>query len=352
MIRSAAALPLLLVVCLCRADGARAPSAAAGELLVPRDRSSTDDSVSTWLSATHGFRGLAQQQQQEHAGAARAVRARPQRRRTADPPLPMIPMLIKHRLNLSADELNPFLLPAHAFPIERGICGQWVQDYIRLHNDILAGRWVPARTPCRQQGQPPAPGSAAGQGSHRRQPHATRTHPARAQPPPPPATTGSSQVPLLHPKPPADIPPPPLHACRRPARYTIMTSASSGLADRLVSATSIFLHAVLTGRAFQYEWRGEHTLWGALRWGGAGAEAAAAAAAAALRVGRALGLQRCLVAGARETGTQGVGWVGACRRGPGPCPLSAAAPPASAGPPTSTGATQPPKGACQRRRCC
>jgi hypothetical protein len=37
-------------------------------------------------------------------------------------------------------ELNPTLLPRHVYPIERGICGSWINDYVKLHADITAGR--------------------------------------------------------------------------------------------------------------------------------------------------------------------------------------------------------------------
>jgi hypothetical protein len=54
-------------------------------------------------------------------------------------------------------------------------------------------------------------------------------------------------------------------AGRRPPRFAIMVSNQSGLADRLGATVSVFLYALLTGRAFQYRWQGQHELWHALR---------------------------------------------------------------------------------------
>jgi hypothetical protein len=81
----------------------------------------------------------ADQQQEGSSGRGRLHR-RPGER--ADPPLSMIPAILERHLNLSADQLNPVLLPSHAYPIERGLCGHWVHAYARLHADILAGRWA------------------------------------------------------------------------------------------------------------------------------------------------------------------------------------------------------------------
>jgi hypothetical protein len=80
---------------------------------------------------------------------------------------------------------------ARAFPVERGICGNWMANYSKLHADILAGK--------------------------------------------------------------------------APQRFAIMMSNQSGLADRLSSTITVFLYAVLTGRAFQYHWIGKHDLWKALK---------------------------------------------------------------------------------------
>ncbi len=94
-------------------------------------------------------------------------------------------------LTLGPDDLNPISLPADVYPIERGICGSWVQAYVRLHSDIIAGKLPP--------------------------------------------------------------------------RYAIMMSDSSGLGDRLTSSVTIALYAILTKRAFLYDWRGNHDLWNAFR---------------------------------------------------------------------------------------
>jgi hypothetical protein len=92
---------------------------------------------------------------------------------------------------LAPDDLNPITLPADVYPIERGICGGWVQAYVKLHSDIITGKLPP--------------------------------------------------------------------------RYAIMKSDSSGLGDRLTSSIAVALYAVLTNRAFLYDWRGKHKLWNAYR---------------------------------------------------------------------------------------
>ena len=65
-------------------------------------------------------------------------------------------------------------------------------------------------------------------------------------------------------------------SCRRRARYAIMVSKKSGLGDRLTCAVSVALYAVLTGRAFQYDWHGQHSLWNAYRSGHSRASGATA----------------------------------------------------------------------------
>lgn len=50
-----------------------------------------------------------------------------------------------------------------------------------------------------------------------------------------------------------------------PPHYAIMMSESSGLGDRLTSSIAIALYAILTKRAFLYDWRGKHNLWNAYR---------------------------------------------------------------------------------------
>ena len=52
-----------------------------------------------------------------------------------------------------------------------------------------------------------------------------------------------------------------------PQRYAIMRSKKifeNGLADRLSSSVSILLYAILSGRAFQYDWEGDWPLWESL----------------------------------------------------------------------------------------
>ncbi|WIA14793.1 hypothetical protein OEZ85_003277 [Tetradesmus obliquus] len=77
------------------------------------------------------------------------------------------------------------------YPIERGTCGTWMQQYAQLHRDILQGR--------------------------------------------------------------------------KPARYSIFRQDRNGLTDRLVSSVSVFLHALLTDRAFLFDWSGRGNLWDAYR---------------------------------------------------------------------------------------
>jgi hypothetical protein len=43
-------------------------------------------------------------------------------------------------------DLNPAFLPQWTYPIERGICGNWMQPYAQLHRDILQGRRPPRYT--------------------------------------------------------------------------------------------------------------------------------------------------------------------------------------------------------------
>ncbi|GFR51190.1 hypothetical protein Agub_g13533 [Astrephomene gubernaculifera] len=45
------------------------------------------------------------------------------------------------------------------------------------------------------------------------------------------------------------------------SRYTVMRSSESGLGDRLGCSLTVFLHALLSNRAFEYEWYGHHVLW-------------------------------------------------------------------------------------------
>lgn len=45
-----------------------------------------------------------------------------------------------------------------------------------------------------------------------------------------------------------------------PQRYAVMASYASGLGDRLISTVSVILYAVLTERAFMYDWHGKHDL--------------------------------------------------------------------------------------------
>jgi hypothetical protein len=52
---------------------------------------------------------------------------------------------------------------------------------------------------------------------------------------------------------------------RRPPRYSIFRQDNNGLTDRLVSSVSVFLHALLTDRAFLFDWSGQHHLWDAYR---------------------------------------------------------------------------------------
>uniref|UniRef100_A0A383WNA6 Uncharacterized protein n=1 Tax=Tetradesmus obliquus TaxID=3088 RepID=A0A383WNA6_TETOB len=52
---------------------------------------------------------------------------------------------------------------------------------------------------------------------------------------------------------------------RRPPRYSVFTKDSAGLTDRLISSISVFLHALLTDRAFLFDWQGQHNLWDAYR---------------------------------------------------------------------------------------
>uniref|UniRef100_A0A383WMW8 Fucosyltransferase n=1 Tax=Tetradesmus obliquus TaxID=3088 RepID=A0A383WMW8_TETOB len=52
---------------------------------------------------------------------------------------------------------------------------------------------------------------------------------------------------------------------RRPARYSIFRQDQNGLTDRLISSISVFLHALLTDRAFLFDWHGKHSLWDAYR---------------------------------------------------------------------------------------
>ncbi|WIA19524.1 hypothetical protein OEZ85_004133 [Tetradesmus obliquus] len=52
---------------------------------------------------------------------------------------------------------------------------------------------------------------------------------------------------------------------RRPPRFSIFRQPHNGLTDRLVSSVSVFLHALLTDRAFLFDWSGQHSLWDALR---------------------------------------------------------------------------------------
>ncbi|KAG2486292.1 hypothetical protein HYH03_014997 [Edaphochlamys debaryana] len=44
-------------------------------------------------------------------------------------------------------------------------------------------------------------------------------------------------------------------------RYVVMVSEESGLADRLTCSLPVLLYALLTGRAFEYVWYGNHVLW-------------------------------------------------------------------------------------------
>jgi hypothetical protein len=52
---------------------------------------------------------------------------------------------------------------------------------------------------------------------------------------------------------------------RRPPRYSIFRQDRNGLTDRLVSSVSVFLHALLTDRAFLLDWSGRSSLWEAYR---------------------------------------------------------------------------------------
>jgi hypothetical protein len=52
---------------------------------------------------------------------------------------------------------------------------------------------------------------------------------------------------------------------RRPPRCSIFRQDKNGLTDRLVSSVSVFLHALLTDRAFVFDWSGQHNLWDAFR---------------------------------------------------------------------------------------
>jgi len=52
---------------------------------------------------------------------------------------------------------------------------------------------------------------------------------------------------------------------RRPPRYSIFRQDRNGLTDRLISAVTVFLHALLTDRAFLMDWDGQHCLWDAYR---------------------------------------------------------------------------------------
>eukprot|EP00877_Chromochloris_zofingiensis_P001651 jgi/Chrzof1/11487/UNPLg00419.t1 len=72
------------------------------------------------------------------------------------------------------------------YPINRGLCGNWVQQYSEMHAAILNGS--------------------------------------------------------------------------APQRYAVMISHGNGLGDRLISTVSVLLYAVLTERAFMYDWHGNHEL--------------------------------------------------------------------------------------------
>jgi hypothetical protein len=52
---------------------------------------------------------------------------------------------------------------------------------------------------------------------------------------------------------------------RKPPRYSIFRQDKNGVTDRLVSSVSVFLHALLTDRAFLFDWSGQHKLWDAYR---------------------------------------------------------------------------------------
>lgn len=55
---------------------------------------------------------------------------------------------------------------------------------------------------------------------------------------------------------------------KAPQRYALMRSLNeweNGLADRLASSVGILLYAILTGRAFQYDYEGDPPLWEGLR---------------------------------------------------------------------------------------
>jgi hypothetical protein len=48
--------------------------------------------------------------------------------------------------NLFEHDLNSAFLPKWTYPIERGICGNWMQPYTQLHKDILQGKRPPRYT--------------------------------------------------------------------------------------------------------------------------------------------------------------------------------------------------------------
>ena len=78
-----------------------------------------------------------------------------------------------------------------------------------------------------------------------------------------PATCGGWMAPYME-----------LHAAvldgAAPPHFTVMRSDFSGLGDRLTATLSAFLHALVSGRAFLYNWRAHerrapHVLWRALQ---------------------------------------------------------------------------------------